>query len=175
MNALDFEVGIEHFLTWGRDLQKRTSMTAEDALTELVRWYQSTRIRGAQVQEDGDMLLLQWGDIQPCKLLEPTDLRKFSSDDFSIWDTTRYLYIDLTRQVFAQKDDYSAEFDDVAVHMSITLLYEPAAHPQEGSYIYIPSPEDVETHALTFRTVPFVRERLCTSTSRVVVTVGHCG
>lgn len=175
MSVLDFEVGIEHFLTWGRDLQKRKAMTAEDALNELAHWYQSTRIRGAEVQEDGDMLLLQWGDIQPCKLTEPTDLRKLPRDDSSIWDTTRYLYIDLTRQVFAQNDDNSAEFDDVAVHMSITLLYEPAAHAQNGSYIFIPSPNDVETHVLKFRTVPFVREKLCTLTSRVTVTVGHCG
>jgi hypothetical protein len=175
MSTLEFEGGIEHFLAWGRDLQKRKSMTAEDALAELAHWYRSTRIRGAEIEEDGDMLLLQWGDTQPCKLNEPTDLRKLSRDDSSIWDTTRYLYIDLTRQVFVQNEDHSAEFDDVAVHMSITLLYEPAPHVQDGSYIYIPSPDDIETHVLQFRAVPFVRDRLCRLTSRSVVTVGHCG
>lgn len=46
----------------------------------------------------------------------------------------------------------SAEFDDVAVHMSITLLYEAAPRGQKGSYIYIPSPDALEAHVSKFGT-----------------------
>jgi hypothetical protein len=60
---LDFEASVECFLALGRELQRAQPLTAEHALREFVGWYTSTRIHGAELDKDGDMLLLQWGAI----------------------------------------------------------------------------------------------------------------
>jgi hypothetical protein len=171
---LEFEASIECFLALGREIQKARPLTAEHALQQLVDWYRSIRIRGSELDRDGDMLLLQWGETRPLKFTEPTDLRRFDNIDMTFFEPASYRYIDLTRQVFAPTDR-EAEFDDEAVQMSISLLYEPGSDNQRGSNIWIPTPANIESGLQKFHSVPFVKERRVEPSMRAVVSVSHCG
>jgi hypothetical protein len=171
---IDLETSIHEFLNLGRDLQ-RSHSSAEDALMRLVDWYASTRIEDAELDEDGDMLLLQWGSTKPFRFTEPTDLRQVGDHEMGLREETNYLFIDLTRQVFARAPGSEAEFDDSAVQMSITLCYQPGAPDHEGSDIWIPTPGDVEASLAKFRSVPLVSALLSKPVARTVVTVGLCG
>jgi hypothetical protein len=175
MQMIDFETSIQHFLDLGHKLQSIPLVTAEDALEALVIWYRSFRIQGAEIDHDGDMLLLQWGTTRPFRFTEPTDLRQFQQYDRSFWDSTNYVFIDLTRQVFVQAGKEDSEFDDAAVQMSITLCYEPDAPEQQGSDIWIPTPNDIDPSLAKFRAVPLVGNWWSKPAVRIVVTVGRCG
>jgi hypothetical protein len=175
MAMVDFETSIQQFLDLGRKLQSVSLMTAEDALQKLASWYEATRIQGAQLDHDGDMLLLQWGSTKPFRFAEPTDLRQFRQYDMNFWDSTNYLFIDLTRQVFARDAGADIEFDDAAVQMSITLCYEPGVPEQRGCDIWVPTPDDLASCLAKFRAVPFVKTWSSKPAVRTVVTVGRCG
>lgn len=172
---LDFDASIECFLALGRELQRAHPPTAEHALNELVGWYRTSRIHGAELAQDGDMLLLQWGEIKPLKFTEPTDLRRFESIDMTLFEPNSYRYIDLTRQVFASTSRPEAEFDDEGVQMSITLLYELSSDSQRGSNIWVPTPADIELSMRKFHSVPFVQACVTEPSLRAVVSVSHCG
>ena len=174
MAILEFEAAIECFLALGREIQMARPLTAEHALKQLVDWYKSSRIHGSELEQDGDMLLLQWGEIRPLRFIEPTDLRRFENINMTFFEPTSYRYIDLTRQVFAPTDP-AAEFDDEAVQMSISLLYEPGLDNQGGSNIWIPTPADIELRIPGIHSVPFVKERRVGPSVRAVVSVSHCG
>jgi hypothetical protein len=143
-------------------------------LDDLLRWYRSSRILGAELDDDGDMLLLQCGSTRPFRFTEPTDIRKLRDDDRPFSEVTYYSYIDLTRQVFANKDG-DLEFDDTAVHMSITLLYEPDRQDEPGSDVWVSTPEHIEASVEKFGSLPFVKEWLLRPALRTVVTVDLCG
>ena len=174
MAILDFEASVECFLALGRELQRTQPLTADHALRELVGWYRSTRIHGAELHRDGDMLLLQWGHSKPLKVIEPTDLRRFESLDMTFFEPKSYRYIDLTRQVFVTTHP-EAEFDDEAVQMSIRLLYEPDFKNERSSNLWIQTPTDIESSIQKFHSVPFVKGCITEPSLRAVVIVSHCG
>jgi hypothetical protein len=127
MPATDFETAITNFLTLGRQLQEATSLTGERVLDDLTNWYRDSRIDGAAIDADADMLLLQWGATRPIIVSEPTDLRGRGDNDFT-FAAQEVHYLDFTRQVFVAGEDEEAEFDAVAVQMSITLGFQPRAY-----------------------------------------------
>lgn len=107
----DFETSIADFLALGQRLQAAQPLTGERVLEELTAWYRNSRVEGAAIDEDADMLLLQWGATCPLVVSEPTDLRKLGDDDLKFGDH-ELQYLDFTRQVFAAGEDEDAEFDD---------------------------------------------------------------
>jgi hypothetical protein len=170
---IDLETSVQQFLALGRDVQ-RGGNNAEEALGRLVHWYCSTRIDGAELDDDGDMLLLQWGSMQPWSFTEPTDLRQVERHE-PAWEQTNYLFIDLTRQVFANPPGSKKEFDDAAVQMGMTFYYQPGAPEVQGSNIWIPTPTEAPAQLASFRAVPFVSSWLTEPPVRTVVTVSPCG
>jgi hypothetical protein len=59
MLTIDFETAIAHFLMLGRRLQETKVSTGEGVLDALIVWYRDSRIDGATIDGDADMLLLQ--------------------------------------------------------------------------------------------------------------------
>jgi hypothetical protein len=173
MAAVDLETAISDFLSLGRRLQAAGPLTGERVLQELTGWYRDVRIEGAALDEDGDMLLLQWGATRPLLFSEPTDLRprranlKFGTKDLQ--------YLDFTRQVFAAGGDEDADFDDAAVQMSITLSYGPAEGTEKSANLWVNTPDDTDDGAREFHNTPFVRSLLQAPAQSVAVTVGYCG
>src|SRR5574340_4636 len=121
MQILDLETSAIDFLALGRRLLSFDQLTAEQVLGEFIAWYTNTRIAGALLAEDGDMLLLEWGETQPFDLKDPADLRRLKDDPIRLIDEY-FPYLDFTRQVFVNNEEKSLEFDDVAVQMRVTLF-----------------------------------------------------
>lgn len=174
MKTVDLETSVSDFLALGRRLLSFEPLTGEHILGELIAWYKDSRITGAPLDEDADMLLLQWGEIRPLELTEPTDLRTMSDDDIHFMER-KYQYLDFTRQVFANNEEKSLEFDDVAIQMSITLCYEPSTGSEPNSNLWIDIPGEIERALAKYHTTPFVGILLGVPARRAIVTVDHCG
>jgi hypothetical protein len=170
----DLETAIASFLELGRRLQAVHPLTAEAVLDQLATWYHRTRIDGADLDQDADMLLLQWGATRPLTFSEPTDLRNLSDDDLQFADH-ELRYLNFTRQVFAAAEEQDAEFDDSAVHMSITLGFDAANGTERASNLWIHTPDGIESGKQQFRGTPFVHSLLNVTPQSVTITVGLCG
>lgn len=173
MRQVDFETAIADFLAMGQRLQAEGPLNGERALEALATWYQETRVEGAALDEDADMLLLQWGATRPLVLSGPADLREVGDTDLRFVERDLQ-YLDFTRQVFAAVDDEEA-FDDAAVQMSITLGFSPADGSEPGANRWIATPGDLEAARREFLGVPFVKERIALPARVIAISVGPCG
>jgi hypothetical protein len=174
MKAVDLETSVSDFLTLGRKLFSFQPLTGEYVLGELIAWYKDSRIIGAPLDKDTDMLLLQWGKIRPLDLIEPTDLRTVSDDNIQFMEG-KYQYLNFTRQVFANNEKKSLEFDDTAVQMSITLCYEPSTGSEPNSNLWIGMPSEIESTLAKYRATPFIGILLAIPAQQAIITVDHCG
>lgn len=174
MQTIDLEKSIKNFLALGRYLQSLQPLTCENVLAEMLAWYRENRIFGEPLTEDEDMLLLQWGVIRPLEILEPTDLRRIGDEGLK-FSSSRFQYLNFTRQVFPNDSDNDVEFDDAAIQMSITLYYDPTTEKENSNSLWIKTPNDLEHVEEKFRSIPFVNMLMTTPASRVEVVVEHCG
>lgn len=174
MPTTDFESSIADFLALGRRLQAVQPLTGQRVLDELTAWYRDNRVEGAALDEDADMLLLQWGATRPLIVSEPTDLRNRGDEDLKFVEQ-EVQYLDFTRQVFTAGDDEEADFDDSAVQMSITLGYGPADGDEPGSNHWIHTPDDIDSGKAEFVGTPFVKSLISAPAKSVAITVGLCG
>jgi len=79
---------------------------AKQAVETMVAFYAAERVEGAHIDEDGDMLLFQWGTYD--------------------WGDGPSFQYDITRQLIVQDDDD----DDAIWQLSLTLHYEPGEDAQ---------------------------------------------
>jgi len=174
MPTIDFETGIADFLALGRRLQQTQSLTGERILNEVTAWYRDSRINGAAVDRDDDMLLFQWGATRPLLVSEPTDLRQVRDGDLKFADQ-EVRYLDFTRQVFAHGENEGDDFDDSAVQMSITLGFDVADGDEPSSNLWVDTPEGIDKGKEDLCTIPFVHSLLRVPPRSVAITVGYCG
>src|SRR4051812_18574000 len=172
--TIDFESSITEFLELGRRLQAAGPITGRRVLEELTAWYRDRRIEGALVDEDGDMLLLQWGKSRQLMLSEPTDLRGIGDGKLK-YGRREVKYLDFRRQVFPSGGDEDVEFDDEAVQMSIMLGFGPADGGEVGANRWIHTPDEIDEGKGAFLEAPFVKALLDVPAKSVCVTVGLIG
>lgn len=166
----DLETAIADFLALGRRLQGVQELTGERVLDEVTAWYRDSRVEGAAVEEDGDMLLLQWGAIRPAIVTGPTDLRRLG-DGAVMFAAEKSKYLDFTRQVSVAGE----AFDDAAVQMSVLLGFAAADGSEPMSDRWIAGPDEVEDGRRDFLAEPFVGALIASPARTVAVTVGYCG
>jgi hypothetical protein len=171
--TISVEEAIQQFLAIAREAQAESTLTAESVVECVIRFYRDVRIAGADIESDGDMLLLQWGTIEPLLADQPADLRNASDDDLR-FDETERKYLDFTRQVFAG-DEEDAEFDDSAIQLSMTLTYGPATGDEPSSNQWIHQPKGIDRGIKRLRAVPFVAGLWGLRPDRLVATVNYCG
>jgi hypothetical protein len=174
VQMIDLETSIKDFLTLGRQLQSLQPLIGERVLNELITWYRESRITGASLIEDGDMLLLQWGVTRPLDIIGPTDMRGVSDEKIKFSDS-KFRYLNFTRQVFANYGNKEIEFDDVAIQMSITLCYEQTTESEDSEGFWIETPSDIERGEERFRSTPFVDMLMKAPASRIEITAENCG
>jgi hypothetical protein len=170
---VDQENAVAQFLALARSCQDR-NLTATGVIEEVVRFYRDVRIAGADVEDDGDMLLFQWGDGEHLILSEPTDFRSPESADYE-FDGVESKYLDFTRQVFVAGDEGDEDFDESAIQMSITLIYGPASGKEQAGNVWIATPSRVEHDLKKHAAAPLVTELIKLQPSRIVATVDVCG
>jgi len=174
MQTVDLETSIGDFLTLGRQLQSLQPLIGERVLNEIIAWYKESRISGTSLSENGDMLLFQWGVMQPLDIFEPTDLRGIGNEKIKFSDT-KFQYLNFTRQVFANFGDPDVEFDDAAIQMSITLCYKATAEKVNSDGFWIETPGEVESGEERFRSTPFVHLLMEVPSLRVEIVAQYCG
>jgi hypothetical protein len=174
MQTIDLETSIGNFLALGRQLQSLQPLIGERVINEIIAWYKENRISGTSLIENGDMLLLQWGVMQPLDIIEPTDLRGIGDEKIKFSDS-KFKYLNFTRQVFANFDDQDVEFDDAAIQMSITLCYEATTEKVNSDGFWIQTPSEVESGEERFRSTPFVNFLMEAPASRVEIVAQYCG
>jgi len=174
MQTIDLETSINDFLKLGQQLQSLQPLTGENVLSELFAWYRENRITGTSLIKNGDMLLLQWGVTRPLDIFKSTDLRGIGDEKIQ-FSSSRFQYLNFTRQVVADFGDKDVEFDDVAIQMSITLCYGSTEEKENSDDIWIETPNDVESGEEKFRSTSFVNLLMKTPVSRVEIIAQHCG
>lgn len=157
MLPIDLETAIAHFLALGRRLLETPSLTGERVLSELTAWYRDTRVEGAAVERDDDMLLFQWGAMRPLLVSVPTDLRHVTDIDLKFAEQA-VRYLDFTRQVFALNG--GEDFDDSAVQMSITLGFGLADGCEPLSNTWVPTPAGIDKGKAELWGTPFAQSLL---------------
>ena len=167
----NLESAVVHFLALASELQTDPSTTAESALTRIAEFYTGIRITAAEIDDDGDMLLFQWGASSPITECEtPIDLR--GETDFEE-GSAEFGYLDFTRQVNPENED--DDFDDSAIQMSVTLFYEPATGDESMDNQWICSPQELDEGIEKLRKDTFVAKVLSAKPSRIIAFVDNCG
>lgn len=175
---IDQEAAVAQFLKLARSCQER-NLTAAEVIREITTFYRDIHIAGADVEDDGDMLLFQWGSGKQLLLTEPRDLRESEGGELS-FESADSLYLDFTRQVFTggdEEDEHEGDddFDDSAIQMSLTLVYGPAKPKTKSGNIWISAPDGIDTDLKKYVAQPLVAELLNAAPTRYVATVGDCG
>lgn len=171
---MDLETAIADFLALGRSLQAAPALTGEHALDQLMAWYRAARVDGAALEQEDDMLLLQWGATRPMLFSEPTDLRQAAYDDLRFAEQP-VQYLDFTRQVLSADANGDGDFDDSAVQMSITLGFDLADGGEPSSHIWVHTPSGLDEGRAELLGVPFVKALLGVAPRSISITVGFCG
>lgn len=174
MRTTDLETAIAEFLALGARLRASQPLTVQRVLDEMTAWYRDHRVEGAALDEDGDMLLVQWGASRLLVVSGPTDLRTLGDEDLVFADQ-EVKYLNVTRQVFATGEHGEAEFDDSAVQMSITIGFALADGNEPGANLWIHSPDDIDGGKKKLSSTPFVQSFLTVPALTVAITVGHYG
>lgn len=170
---VDQENAVAQFLELAR-LCQGGNLTAAGVIQEVVRFYRDIRITGADVEDDGDMLLFQWGAGEHLVLSEPTDFLGSEGADYE-FDGVEAQYLDFTRQVFVAGDDDDEEFDESAIQMSITLIYGPATGREQAGNVWIASPPRIDHDLKKHAAAPLVAQLINLPPSRIIATVDVCG
>lgn len=139
-----------------------TNLTAKESVTEFARllepfiqfpekpsvvfevlfdFYRNVRISGTKVENDDDMLLLASGYLKPLLMSGFTDFRKIKDKNIK-YDTDKYLYVGLERQIFPSENEDS-EFDDAAFGLFCEFIYEKSERKEEIKSLWIHQPSEI--------------------------------
>lgn len=168
------EAAVNGFLVLARRLEDHRQASGEQILARMLAYYQEVRVDDADLSSDGDMLLLQWGRIRPWVLRAPTDLRLVDDGEVQV-DSRERRYLNVTRQIVPTSDGADAEFDDVAIQLSLTLVYEEADGSERDANRWVHTPADLDAVLADFRQEPFVAALLLRAPEQVVATVDWAG
>ena len=168
------EATVAGFLELARRIQERRGATGAQILEWAANYYHEIRVEDADLRAQGDMLLVQWGRTRPWLLTEPTDLRPDSVAAVASESAERR-YLDVTRQLVPGGNDPDDEFDDVAVQLSLTLVYEAADGSEPNANRWIETPELLVPALDAVREDPFVASLLTRVPERLVATIDWAG
>jgi hypothetical protein len=168
------EAAANSFLELARRLEEHRQAPGEQILAGMLAFYRQVRVDDADLTADGDMLLLQWGRMRPWLLRAPTDLRLVEDGELQL-EATERRYLNVTRQLIPTGAGAEAEFDDVAIQLSLTLVYEEADGSERDANRWVHSPTDLDAILTEFRQEAFVAALLARVPERVVATVDWAG
>jgi hypothetical protein len=172
MASVKQETAIRQFLKMAKPLV-RSGESARQLLDVFMEFYSQVRISGADLEEEGDVLLFEWGSCEPLLVKAPTDLRALGDDDVE-FDEKEYQWLGLTRQVFAPSSE-DAEFDDEAVSMNLFLFFGDATGDEPSSNVQVSRPDELRAKVSKLLRVPYVAGLLAQVPQRVTALVDGVG
>ncbi len=169
---LSLDDAIERYLSIADQLQNKEEVTIEKVIKDIINNYKEVRVKNANIEEGNDMLLFQWGSNKIMENINRVDLRNYSEE--IIFSDKDYIYLDFTRQIFApEKSD--EEFDDVAVQMSIQLIYGLAKGDEPNSNLWIESINDIDHKLIIYFETPFIVESKNKRINKMISFADYCG
>lgn len=168
---IDQEAAVARFLALAGSWQARR-LKAPEIMREMIGFYRDVRISSADPDAENDTLHFQWGVSQNLLFSEPTDLRPI--EDRLEFDDVVSRFLEFSRLVFAPGDDGEAELDDLAIHMSVILLYGPATGEEQDGELRM-SLKQIDHAVQEFLSQPFMSQLLHADPVRYVSLVGFCG
>lgn len=139
-SSIDLESSISDYLNRSKRLFE-TPFTAQDIFEDFAELYIKQRIDGALLDSDGDMILVEWGQMkkrEPCDS-GPIDHRQYNGGSRKIqWSGDKFPYIGMTRQVHISTEDPD-DFDGNAIAMYMTMHFEPGDFESGNHWIDVPN------------------------------------
>jgi hypothetical protein len=145
-------------------------------LEDFVKFYQETRVEGADLDADGDMLLLEWGSNCPHLIKKFVDFRENGGDEVDFAED-EFQWLGLTRQIFEGSDDPEAEFDDEAVGLCIFIYFKKAtdADDEAGDNLWVNAPDQLAARLKEFKQNPYVASLLKSKPTKITAFVSSIG
>jgi hypothetical protein len=155
-------------------LQAKTA-NVDGLVKDFMSFYQDIRIEGADLEEDGDMLLLEWGLNSPHMINTFVDFREAADDDVEFSDD-EFEWLGLTRQIFANAHDPEAEFDDEAVGLCVFIYFAKARDDEDaGDNLWVPTPDTLPAKLKAFKANTFVAKQLKAKPTKITAFVSGIG
>lgn len=135
--SIDLWTASEQFQELGQKLQATKSLTGRIVMERFLSWYRDSRIEGAVLENDGDMVSCSSGAM---------DFYSENPGD----EPQRLRYLSFTRQIMPDADDPDAEFDDSHVEMCFSLGFESADGSEKTSQLWISTPDEIASGTRDF-------------------------
>jgi hypothetical protein len=145
---------------------KAPATPLEDILSAFFAFYCDTRVEGADLEEEGDMILLEWGANCPHLIHSFMDFRESGGEEVD-FDEHEYEWIGLTRQI--QVGGGEEEEEGEAMGLCLFLYFSPAKEEDEenGGSLMIPTPEALRPKLKEWKQSPYVARLLKARASKV--------
>jgi len=137
--SIDLENAISEFLERSSRLFE-SPFSAHEIFEELAVLYATQRIDGAQLEYNGDMILVEWGQVQKVETLPsgPIDDRKYDPNGGTTrFSDDKFPSICFTRQVHVSGEDED-DFDGNAIGMFIRMYFEPGDLERGNHWVDMP-------------------------------------
>jgi hypothetical protein len=148
----------------------------EALLESFFAFYRDTRIEGAWLEEEGDMLLLEWGGNCPHLIKGFKDFREGGDDEVD-FDENEYEWIGLTRQVTCGTADPDEEAEGEAVGLCLFIYFGKAGPDDDeaGDSLSVPTPNALPAKLKEFKKNPYVAKLLKHKPSKITAFVSGIG
>lgn len=143
-------------------------------LNALLEFYRQTRVRGASLDADGDILLVHWGAKRPPLTDGVEDMRRLSDAELR-WEPAGYRSFSIGRQVFPAADDPEGELDDSGFILGLDCFFQLDNERPSTSHIWILTPSDIPAKITSILNDDYVAPLISSVPSRISSHISGAG
>lgn len=170
--TVSLEEAVQRFRELCLPFLKSPAPPSADLLAGFFDFYCSTRVEGAELEEEGDMVLLEWGANCPHLIKNFVDFRDLDEEvDF---EEQEYEWIGLTRQLTVEEGE---EQEEEMLGLCLFLYFGPAHDTDDelGGSLWIPTPQVVRTKLTEWKKTPYIHRLLKLRPSKITAFVSSVG
>ncbi len=171
--TVSLEEAVERFRELCLPVLKNPATPVTDLLANFFDFYCTTRVEGAELEEEGDMVLLEWGANCPHLIKNFVDFRDLEDEEVD-FDEDEYEWIGLTRQITIEEGE---EQEEETLGLCLFLYFGRARDEEEelGGSLWIPTPEALRTRLMEWKKNPYVHRLLRQRPSKITAFVSSVG
>lgn len=176
-NGLSQTVSLEEAVQRFRELclpaLKSPATSTADLLASFFDFYCTTRVEGAEMAKEGDMVLLEWGANCPHLIHNFVDFRDLEDEEVD-FEEQEYEWIGLTRQLTVEEDP---EEEEEILGLCLFLYFGPAREDENelGGSLWIPTPAALRARLTEWKKNPYVHRLLRLRPAKVTAFVSSVG
>ncbi|MCX8156603.1 MAG: hypothetical protein N3J91_09180 [Verrucomicrobiae bacterium] len=170
--TLSLEEAVQRFRELSLPLLKKPAPPATDLLAHFLDFYCTTRVEGAEIEEEGDMILLEWGANCPHLIHHFVDFRDLEDEEVD-FDENEYEWIGLTRQLTLPP---TADQDEQTLGLCLFLYFDRARDDDDlGGSLWIPPPNPLRPRLLEWKKTPYIHRPLPRRPAKITAFVSSVG